>query len=70
MVFKNKLTPIGGKGGRIDKVAGKGASSTAMPDRRQIKQLASGGDLNDYAKAAPTVPSPGAGSPFGTYDLE
>lgn len=70
MVFKNQLTPLG-KGGRIDKVAGKGAQSTAMPDRRQIKQLASGaGGIGNYAKAAPTVPAPGVSAPFGTYDLE
>jgi hypothetical protein len=69
MVFKNKLTPLS-KGGRIDKVAGKGSDMAAMPDRRDIKQLASGGGLNDYAKASPTMPSPSVRAPFGTYDLE
>jgi hypothetical protein len=69
VVYKNQLTPFS-KGGQISKVAGKGGQSAAMPDRRQIKQLASGGGLNDYAKAAPTVPAPGVKSPFGTYDLE
>lgn len=68
MVFKNKLTPLR-KGGRIDKVEGKGSQMAAMPDRREIKQLAQGGGLNDYAKASPTVPSPGVSAPFGTYDL-
>jgi hypothetical protein len=68
MVYKNQLTPLS-KGGRIDKVAGKGASSAPMPDRRQIKQLATGG-IGDYAKAAPTMPAPGIKAPFGTYDLE
>jgi hypothetical protein len=69
MVFKNKLTPLG-KGGRIDKVAGKGSQAVSMPDRREIKQLATGGGLNDYAKATPTAPAPGVRAPFGTYDLE
>lgn len=69
MVYKNQLTPLRPKG-RIDKVAGKGAQATTMPDRRQIKQLAQGeGGIGNYAKAAPTVPAPGVKSPFGTYDL-
>jgi len=69
MVFKNKLTPLS-KGGRIDKVAGKGSQTAAMPNRRDINQLASGGDsLNDYAKATPTMPAPGATAPYGTEDL-
>jgi hypothetical protein len=69
MVYKNQLTPLR-KGGQISKVAGKGAQAAAMPDRRQIKQLATSGDLNSYAKATPTVPSPGIKAPVGTYDLE
>lgn len=68
-VRKNKLTPLS-KGGRIDMVAGKGSDAAAMPDRRQIKQLASGGGLNDYSKATPTMPAGGTSAPFGTYDLE
>jgi hypothetical protein len=69
MVYKNQLTPLS-KGGRIDKVAGKGGQSTAMPDRRQIKQLAQGaGGIGNYAKAAPTMPAPGRGAPFGVDDL-
>ena len=70
MVFKNKLTPLR-KGGRIDKFEGKGSQMAAMPDRRQIKGLATGGGgLNNYTKAAPTLPAGNASSPYGTYDLE
>lgn len=69
MVFKNKLTPLS-KGGRIDKQSGKGSQMASMPDRREIKQLAGGGGLNDYAKATPTAPLPGVRAPYGTYDLE
>jgi hypothetical protein len=68
MVYKNQLTPLR-KGGQINKVEGKGSQMAAMPDRRQIKQLATGG-IGDYAKAAPTMPAPGVRAPFGTYDLE
>jgi hypothetical protein len=68
MVFKNKLTPLSKKG-PITKHEGKGSQMAAMPDRRQIKQLASGGGMNDYAKAAPTLPSPGVSAPFGNSDL-
>lgn len=69
MVFKNKLTPLS-KGGAINKFEGKGSQAAPMPNRREIKQLASGGGLNDYAKASPTMPTPGPSAPFGTYDLE
>jgi hypothetical protein len=68
MVFKNKLTPLS-KGGRIDKVAGKGSDMAAMPDRREIKQLANSGGVNNYAKATPAMPAPGVRAPFGTSDL-
>jgi hypothetical protein len=70
VVYKNQLTPLSPKG-QISKVAGKGGQATAMPDRRQIKQLAQGaGGIGNYAKAAPTIPAPGVKAPFGTYDLE
>lgn len=68
MVFKNQLTPLSNKG-PITKHEGKGSQAAAMPDRREIKQLAKGGSINDYAKATPTVAPLGSGAPFGTSDL-
>lgn len=69
MVYKNKLTPLR-PGGRIDKHEGKGSQAAPMVSRSEIKQLARGGSLNDYAKATPTLDSGGVRAPYGTYDLE
>lgn len=69
MVHKNKLTPLS-KGGRIDKVDGKGSQTASMPNRREISQLASGAaGMNDYAKAVPTIGEGGVSAPYGTSDL-
>jgi len=69
MVFKNKLTPLR-RGGDITKFEGKGSEMAAMPDRREMKKLASGSaGINDYAKASPTLAGGGISAPVDTYKL-
>jgi hypothetical protein len=54
-----KLTPLT-PGGSTQSFAGKTSQSAAMPDRRELKALASpNAGINDYAKATPMAqPAP------------
>ena len=62
MVFKNSLTPIGGKKGHVTVHQGKGSQQQPLSTHNNVKQSGSaqpGAGLNNYAKATP-MPGPSA----------